>query len=183
MDLTIRRDVAADARAASDLYLHARRAAAETGSIPLPAHSDDEVAEWIKHVVIPKLECWLAQTPGRQVVGILVISGDWIDQLYVDPDLASRAIGVELLDLAKRQRPHGLRLWTFVSNDGALRFYERHGFREVERTNGSRNEERAPDIQYVWKTVLATRVRHRSNGFRIELEPAARPTAPPRSLR
>ena len=151
VDLTIRRAVAADAQPASGLYLHARRAAAETGNIPLPAYSDDEVAEWIKHVVIPKLECWLAQTPGGQVVGMLVLRGDWIDQLYVDPDLTGRGIGVGLLDLAKRERPHALRLWTFVSNDGAQRFYERHGFTEVERTNGSRNEERAPDIQYVWE--------------------------------
>ena len=83
-------------------------------------------------------------------MGILVLRGDWIDQLYVDPDLTGRGIGVGLLHLAKRERPHGLRLWTFVSNDGAKRFYERHGFREVKRTNGSRNEERAPDIQYVW---------------------------------
>jgi ribosomal protein S18 acetylase RimI-like enzyme len=151
VDLTIRRAVVADADSASDLYLHARRAGAETGTIPLPAHSDDEVAGWIKHVVIPKLECWLAQTPGGRVVGILVLRGDWIDQLYVDPDLNRRGIGVRLLDLAKRERPHGLRLWTFASNDGARRFYERHGFSEVERTNGSRNEERAPDIQYVWE--------------------------------
>lgn len=151
MDLTIRRAVAADADSASDLYVHARWAAAETGSIPLPAHSDDEVAGWITHVVIPKLECWLAQTPGGQIVGILVLRDDWIDQLYVDPDLTGRGIGVGLLDLAKRERPHGLRLWTFVSNDGAQHLYERHGFREVERTNGSRNEERAPDIQYVWE--------------------------------
>ena len=64
----------------------------------------------------------------------------------MDPDLTGRGIGVGLLDLAKRERPHGLRLWTFVSNDGAQRFYE-----EVGRTNGSRNEERAPDIQYVWE--------------------------------
>ncbi len=86
-------------------------------------------------------------------MGILVLRGDWIDQLYVDPDLTGRGIGVGLLELnlAKRERPHGLRLWTFVSNDGAQRFYERHGFKEVERTNGSRNEERAPDIQYVWE--------------------------------
>jgi len=151
MDLTIRRAAAADAHSARDLYLHARRAAAETGRIPPPAHPDDEVATWIRHVVIPKLECWLAQTPSEHVVGILVLKGDWIDQLYVDPNLTGRGIGAELLDLAKRERPHRLRLWTFVSNEGAQRFYERHGFMEVERTNGSRNEERAPDIQYVWK--------------------------------
>ena len=151
MDLTIRRAAAADAHSASDLYLHARRAAAEAGSIPPPAHSDDEVAAWIERIVIPELECWFAQTASGAAVGILVLKGDLIDQLYVDPVFTSRGIGAELLDLAKRERPHGLRLWTFVSSEGAQRFYERHGFREVERTSGSRNEERAPDIQYVWK--------------------------------
>jgi ribosomal protein S18 acetylase RimI-like enzyme len=150
MDLAMRRAATADAQSTTELYCHARRAAAETGRIPPPVHPDDEVATWITHVVIPELECWLAQTSSERVVGMLVLKGDWIDQLYVDPDLTGRGIGAELLDLAKRERPHGLRLWTFVSNEGAQRFYERHGFREVERTDGSRNEERAPDIQYVW---------------------------------
>jgi hypothetical protein len=46
--------------------------------------------------------------------------------------------------------PEGLRLWTFASNAGAQRFYERHGFVETRRTDGRDNEERAPDILYVW---------------------------------
>jgi ribosomal protein S18 acetylase RimI-like enzyme len=150
MDLIIRRSVVGDAESASGLYVRARWAAAGTGSIPPPVHSDDEVFAWIREVVIPRLDCWLALTPGGEVVGILVLNGDWIDQLYVHPNLTGRGLGAELLDLAKRERPHGLRLWTFVSNDAAQRFYERHGFREVERTDGTRNEERAPAIQYVW---------------------------------
>jgi len=84
------------------------------------------------------------------VVGLLVLRDDWIDQLYVDPDLTGRGIGARLLALAKRERPHGLHLWTFVSNQAAQRFYERHGFTEVERTDGADNEERPPAIRYVW---------------------------------
>ena len=150
-DLIIRRAASGDADPASALYLRARRAAAGTGSIPPPAHSDDEVSGWFRHVVIPHLECWLAQRPGGELVGILALEDDWIDQLYVDPNLTGRGIGLELLEVAKRERPDGLRLWTFVSNDSARRFYERHGFVEVERTDGARNEERAPDVQYAWK--------------------------------
>jgi hypothetical protein len=30
------------------------------------------------------------------------------------------------------------------------RFYERHGFVAARRTDGRDNEERAPDILYVW---------------------------------
>jgi len=42
-------------------------------------------------------------------------------------------------------------LWTFVSNVRAQRFYERHGFTVAERTDGSGNEEKAPDLRYVWR--------------------------------
>ena len=64
--------------------------------------------------------------------------------------MTGRGIGAELLKLAKRERPTGLRLWTFASNAGAQRFYERHGFVEARRTDGSDNEEGEPDILYLW---------------------------------
>jgi ribosomal protein S18 acetylase RimI-like enzyme len=92
----------------------------------------------------------LAERVSGTLVGILVLDGEWIDQLYVDPDLTRAGIGAELIAVAQRERPDGLRLWTFVSNEGAQRFYLRQGFEEVERRDGSRNEEGAPDIQYVW---------------------------------
>jgi GNAT superfamily N-acetyltransferase len=44
-----------------------------------------------------------------------VLETDWIDQLYVDPDLTGVGIGAELIAVTKRARPDGLRLWTFVS--------------------------------------------------------------------
>ena len=83
-----------------------------------------------------------------------MLDDDWLDQLYVEPSVTGRGIGLALLDVAKRERPHGLWLWTFASNEGAQRFYERHGFAEVERTDGRRNEERAPDVLYAWSGGL-----------------------------
>ena len=73
-----------------------------------------------------------------------------MDQLYVEPAMTGHGIGAELFQLAKRERPLGLRLWTFTSNTRAQRFYERHGFVEARRTDGRDNEEKAPDILYVW---------------------------------
>jgi ribosomal protein S18 acetylase RimI-like enzyme len=64
--------------------------------------------------------------------------------------MTGRGFGAQLLAVAKRERPRGLSLWTFASNTGAQRFYERHGFIEADRTDGSRNEECAPDVLYVW---------------------------------
>ena len=150
MHVIIRRATSSDAEAATELYVRARRASAAAGTIPPPVHDDDEVRIWVTHFVIPRLECWLAERASGSLVGMLALQDDWIDQLYVDPDLTRVGIGAQLIAVAKRERPDGLRLWTFVSNEDAQRFYLRHGFQEVERTDGSRNEERAPDIQYVW---------------------------------
>jgi GNAT superfamily N-acetyltransferase len=150
MQMIIRRATSADATATAELYLRARRAGSAKGAIPPPVHDDEDVSGWVAQVVVPRLECWLAEHASGTLAGVLVLKDDWVDQLYVDPDLTGAGIGAELIAVAKRERPGGLRLWTFVSNEGAQRFYLRNGFKEVERTDGSRNEEGAPDILYAW---------------------------------
>jgi GNAT superfamily N-acetyltransferase len=146
--VTFRRGGVADANVAANLWLRARRAA--LGAIPAPVHSDEEVRSWFAAHVVPRLELWVAESEQRDVLGLLVLDGNWIDQLYVGPEWTGRGIGGRLVEIAKRERPDALRLWTFASNARAQRFYERHGFIEVDRTNGSGNEEHAPDIQYAW---------------------------------
>jgi GNAT superfamily N-acetyltransferase len=150
MPLAIRRGGPADASAAADLWLRAREAAVP--AIPPPVHDADEVRGYFAQRVVTECELWLAEEdPSRALAGILVLDGDWVDQLYVDPLATGRGIGSALLHQAKRERPNGLKLWTFQSNAGAQRFYLRHGFVEADRTDGSENEERAPDILYVFE--------------------------------
>jgi GNAT superfamily N-acetyltransferase len=148
MSVTFRRATEADAHAAADLWLRARSAA--VGVIPPTVHDDDDVREWFASHVVPDTELWVAEDRAGALVGVLVLEGRWLDQLYVEPTMTGRGIGAGLVRLAKRERPEGLRLWTFVSNLGAQRFYERHGFVETHRTDGRDNEEAAPDILYVW---------------------------------
>jgi GNAT superfamily N-acetyltransferase len=83
-------------------------------------------------------------------LAVLVLDDDWIDQLYVDPAFTGRGLGSLLIELAKSCRPAGLQLWTFATNTGAQRFYLRHGFNVAETTDGSGNEEKAPDMRFVW---------------------------------
>jgi GNAT superfamily N-acetyltransferase len=147
MKPAIRRGGATDARAAADLYLRARQAALRAGSIPAGVHDDDDVRGYFASHIVGDCELWVAEHDGA-LAGILVLDGEFVDQLYVDPGLTGRGIGSALLAVAKRERPQGLRLWTFQTNTGARRFYERHGFVEVRRTDGRDNEERAPDILY-----------------------------------
>jgi GNAT superfamily N-acetyltransferase len=145
----IRRAVYADAPAAAELWLRARAAAARAGTIPPPVHDEDDVRGWFAAHVVPDCEAWVAREPDGSLAGLVVLDGDWLAQLYVDAGSTGRGLGSRLLAHALRERPGGLRLWTFESNAGARRFYERHGFREARRTDGAGNEEGAPHVLYV----------------------------------
>jgi len=145
----IRRADHQEVAAAADVYLRSRHAAVP--AIPPLVHRDDEVRAWFADTVFPERELWVAVDTSGPVIGIMVIDGDFIDQLYVDPTRTGAGVGSKLLVEAKALRPSGLQLWTFQANEGARRFYERHAFSPVEWTDGAGNEERAPDIRYVWK--------------------------------
>ena len=135
-----------EADAVAQVWLRSR--AASVPAIPPPVHADDEVREWFRLVVLPTREVWVVEVEGT-IVATLVLDGADIDQLYVDPEHTGRGIGGELVSTAKRCRPDGLALWTFASNQGARRFYERHGFALTGGTEGD-NEEGAPDVRYEW---------------------------------
>jgi GNAT superfamily N-acetyltransferase len=115
-----------------------------------PAHSDDEVHRWVSGRLLAETETWVAETNGA-VVAFCSLRDGWLDHLYVAPGHTGRGIGSRLLELAKKRHRGGLQLWTFQVNAGARRFYERHGFRAVEMTDGAGNEERQPDVRYAWK--------------------------------
>lgn len=147
--VVLRRAGAADATPAADVWLRSFSAALPT---VVRAHSDDAVRAWFRDVVVPSRETWVAESAddGR-VVGVMVLAGDELSQLYLDPDWRGRGVGDRFVALAKERGPRGLTLWTFQVNGPARRFYERHGFVAAEYTDGSGNEEREPDVRYVWR--------------------------------
>ncbi|KKD03586.1 histone acetyltransferase [Streptomyces sp. WM6386] len=144
--MTLRRATAPDAAAAADVWLRSFAAALPTVVRP---RSDDEVRDYFREVVVPLRETWVADSDG--VVGVMVLNGELLSQLYIAPDWRGRGIGDRFVELAKERSPRGLHLWTFQVNNPAHRFYERHGFVAVEHTDGSGNEEREPDVRYVWQ--------------------------------
>jgi GNAT superfamily N-acetyltransferase len=125
-------------------------------AIPPPVHIADEVRSWFDEVVLPTREVWVAEVTGA-IAALLVLDNEWIDQLYVEPDLAGQGLGGHLVGVAKLQRPTGLKLWTFEANVGARRFYERHGFVVTASTNGD-NEEGVPDVRYEWQPAPQTTI-------------------------
>ncbi|MFD5745958.1 GNAT family N-acetyltransferase [Streptomyces sp. NPDC127033] len=145
--VVLRRAGDADALPAADVWLRSFTAA-------LPsvrrAHNDAEVRAWFSHVLVPRYETWVAVAQ-IGAAGVMALDGGELKQLYLDPAWRGRGLGDRFMSLAKQRRPDGLALWTFQVNEAAQRFYERHGFIAVERTDGLRNEEREPDIRYVWQ--------------------------------
>ncbi|MFG2986499.1 GNAT family N-acetyltransferase [Streptomyces sp. NPDC048258] len=146
-NFVVRRAVDSDAAAVAEVWLRSFTAALAGVR---RAHTDDQVRSWVREVVVPGQETWVVTVEGS-VVGMMVLDGEDLDQLYLDPAWQGQGIGGRLMRVAKQRRPAGLTLWTFQVNESARRFYERHGFVAAEYTDGHRNEEREPDIRYVWR--------------------------------
>jgi chorismate mutase/GNAT superfamily N-acetyltransferase len=147
-DLTLRRAESEDAEALADLYTRARVAA--VSQMPPALHTNAEDRTWMAgQLARSDLEGWVAERDG-EILGYALLTPVWLDHLFVRPDATGRGIGTVLLDLVKSLRPAGFALWVFESNTRARRFYARHGLAELERTDGSGNEEQAPDLRMAW---------------------------------
>jgi chorismate mutase/GNAT superfamily N-acetyltransferase len=147
-DLRLRQAEPGEATALADLYTRARVAAVP--SMPAALHTDEEDRGWFTaKLAAAGHEAWVAERAG-DLVGYALLDHEWLDHLFISPDVTGGGVGTALLDLVKSLRPNGFCLWVFATNEGARRFYRRHGLVELEHTDGSSNEEKAPDIRMAW---------------------------------
>jgi GNAT superfamily N-acetyltransferase len=119
-----------------------------------PLHTRDEDRAYVRDVLLPEQRITVALTDDEGIVGFLAEREGWINQLYVRSDSLGRGIGSLLMADAKSRNPN-LTLWSFLENLRARRFYEKHGFIEVDRTDGRGNEAKRPDIRYRWERSAA----------------------------
>ena len=148
-EIVIRRAQPDEANEIASVYIASRRGAA--AYLPTVG-TDEEIRAFVVGEMVPRREAWVAAVGGR-IVGVMVMDGDEVDQLYLLPTMQRRGIGGRLLNHAKTLRPERLRLWTFQRNTPARRFYEAAGFIAIEFTDGSRNMEREPDVLYEWTSA------------------------------
>jgi GNAT superfamily N-acetyltransferase len=140
----IRRATPDDARAIGAIFVRTRDEMSYLPRIP------DEHRPLLGSWFVERYELWLEEADGS-VAGFVGLDENLVSHLYVEPSAQGRGVGTALLDTAKRSRPDGLELWVFQKNDGARRFYERHGFRLVRLTSGADNMEKEPDALYEWR--------------------------------
>ena len=140
----IRRAGRSDDEAVAQLFRAVRRA-----SLPyLPdLHTAEEDLWFFRNRVFAECEVWVVQAD--TIDGFIAFRAGWVDHLYVRADSQRAGLGTRLLAQAMETYPL-LWLWVFQKNEAAIRFYRARGFREIERTDGSRNEEREPDVLMEW---------------------------------
>ncbi len=150
--LLVRPATPVDLDEVAPLFSQARRAAVP--AMPPPVHTVAEDRAWLEAQLAGEREAWVAVETGpdgaERVVGVMLLEDDWLHSLYVRDGRTGEGVGSLMLDVAQGLRPAGLQLWVFESNRAARRLYERRGFVVVEHTDGSANEERAPDLRMVW---------------------------------
>jgi GNAT superfamily N-acetyltransferase len=138
---------AAESDAAATLYLASRRATLPGLRDP---HTEAETRAWMHDTVFERHSVRIAEVDG-EIVGFAARDGAWLMHLYVKPGWTGKGIGSKLLAAILAEAAAitpVLRLHTFARNEGARRFYERHGFAAVLFGDGSTNAEGEPDVRY-----------------------------------
>ena len=147
-ELTLRPAAPEDMTGIADLMNETRDAAYPF--MPRNTHTHDEAYGWVDSWDLSKCSVWVAAAPDGALLGYARFDDSWLDDLYIRPAGQGTGVGSALLDLVKAQRPAGFCLWVFESNTPARRFYEARGLVELEHTDGSANDEKAPDLRMAW---------------------------------
>src|SRR5689334_16801454 len=82
----------------SDAAAIARLMRAALGSFDwMPViHTPAEDLAFIRDIVLPRQQVTVAEA-GKEIVGFIAVSGDWVEQLYLDPAWTGQGIGSRLL--------------------------------------------------------------------------------------
>ncbi|MDP3967291.1 MAG: GNAT family N-acetyltransferase [Nocardioides sp.] len=156
-DLVLRPAVPEEVAALVEVQLLARRAAA----MPAPLRGPGALRDRWKERLSSSDEVWVAELQG-EVVGCLLLTETWLDDLYVLPSTSGRGVGSALLDLAKSLRPRGFGLYVLEGNDRALGFYLGRGLVVVaHHPDGggadAREEGGHPDVELTWEGDVGPR--------------------------
>lgn len=112
-------------------------------------HSPEEDEAFVARLIRSHL-VRVARDSAGMPIGFLARRHGDIAAFCVRTDWRGKGIGQALMAEVKAAEDR-IAIWTFAANTSALNFYARQGFGEVERTDGSGNEEGLPDIRMIWR--------------------------------
>ena len=119
----IRAGTAADVPRALEIW----RAAVDATHGFLSAQDRVEIDRMVAQDFLPNVPLWLAVDGADRPLGFLVMDGEMIDALFVDPAAHGRGIGTALVDHALSLVPHAL-VDASEQASNAVPFYESRGF-------------------------------------------------------
>jgi ribosomal protein S18 acetylase RimI-like enzyme len=148
-EVSVRRASPEDGPEIASVYTAARIAAVP--QMPPALHTaEEDISFFARRLGDDEVTAWVAEA-GPEVLGFALCTATFLDGIYIRPDLKGQGIGSLLMDVVEATHPDGYELWVFESNTGARRLYQRRGLVEVEHTDGSGNEEKAPDVRMAWR--------------------------------
>ena len=128
----LRPAVAADMAAVADLW-HSAWHLAHAGHVPDGLTAARTLEAFHARTPLRVDDTTVAEVDGR-VVGFIMIAGDEVEQVFVDPDHHGTGVAAPLLAEAERQVATAghAEAWLAVvtGNARARRFYEKHGWRD-----------------------------------------------------
>ena len=94
----------------------------------------------VKKYYLPNTETFVFEDKRQLKAFISMIDDQYIGALFVDPNFQNMKIGTKLINYVKKIYPE-LSLKVFAKNAGAVRFYQRNGFKVVaEQIDETTNE-------------------------------------------
>ena len=127
--MTIRRGTSEDVPRALQIW---RDAVDATHGFLTPEHRA-EIDAMVAEQFLPNAELWLALDTDDRPVGFLVMDGEMIDALFVDPSVHGQGYGTRLLDKALELSPNPT-VDASEQATNALPFYLARGFQVVGRS-------------------------------------------------
>lgn len=127
--MRVRPGTAADLPRALEIW---RRAVDATHAF-LTAADRAAIDLMVEREFLPNADLWVAGDDTGCVTGFLVMDGDMIDALFVDPAVHGQGVGTLLLKHALKQAPNA-RVDASEQATNALPFYLARGFRVIGRS-------------------------------------------------